>query len=212
MIKAPVARGRSHRNGFFIAYIMKICIFAASSSRVDSVYVKAASLLGELIAEDRHSIVYGGGGIGLMGALADAAMKKGARITGVIPSFMHSNGWGHDGLDEVIITEDMGSRKKKMFELSDAVIALPGGIGTLEELTEAITMKQLGLFRGPLVILNTESFYTGFIAFMESIIEKGFMREVHSKIWTLVNTPPEAVNALSSYRDWHDDPASIARI
>ena len=191
-----------------------VCLsfFAASSSKIDSVYLEAASRLGELIAEEKHSIIYGGGGIGLMGALADAAMKKGATITGVIPAFMHRNGWGHDGLEEIIITEDMGTRKKRMFELSDAIIALPGGIGTLEELTEAITMKQLGLFRGPLVILNTQSFYSGLISFLESIIEKGFMRDVHGKIWTLAATPREAVEALASYRDWHDDPASIARI
>ena len=151
---------------------MNICVFAASSSKIDKVYKVDAVRLGELIASEGHNIIYGGGGIGLMGALADSAMRKGAKITGVIPSFMKDNGWGHEGIDEVILTEDMGSRKKKMFEMSDAVIALPGGIGTLEELTEAITMKQLGLFRGALVILNTQSFYDPLIAFLESVIVK----------------------------------------
>lgn len=191
---------------------MNICIFAASSSKIDRSYLDAASLLGSMLADEGHNIIYGGGGIGLMGALADAAMKKGAKITGVIPSFMQINGWGHDGIDEIIVTEDMGSRKKKMFELSDAVIALPGGIGTLEELTEAITMKQLGLFRGPLVILNINSYYDGLINFLESIIEKGFMRHVHKKIWSVADDPARALEAVRRYRDWHDDPASIARI
>jgi len=191
---------------------MNICVFAASSSKIDKVYLDDASSLGELIASQGHNIIYGGGGIGLMGALADAAMKKGAKITGVIPSFMRDNGWGHDDIDEIIITEDMGSRKKKMFEMSDAVIALPGGIGTLEELAEAITMKQLGLFRGALVILNTGSFYDHFITFLESIIEKGFMRKVHKQIWTVAETPAEAMEAINNYKDWCDDPASIARI
>ncbi|MDT8401439.1 MAG: TIGR00730 family Rossman fold protein [Bacteroidales bacterium] len=191
---------------------MNICIFAASSSKIDKIYLDAASHLGELIASHGHNIVYGGGGIGLMGALADAAMKKGAKISGVIPSFMHDNGWGHDGIDEIIITDDMGSRKKKMFGMSDAIIALPGGIGTLEELTEAITLKQLGLFRGPLVILNTELFYSQFITFLESLIEKGFMRKVHKKIWVVAATPEKAIEGLSDYNDWHDDSASIARI
>ena len=191
---------------------MNICVFAASSSKIEKVYINAASRLGELIASMGHDIVYGGGGIGLMGALADAAMNKGGKITGVIPSFMHDNGWGHGGIDALVITEDMASRKKKMFEMSDAVIALPGGIGTIEELTEAITMKQLGLFKGPLVILNTESFYSPLISFLEGIIEKNFMRKVHKNIWTVVGTPEQAMEAISTYNDWHDDPASIARI
>lgn len=191
---------------------MNICVFAASSSKIDKVYIDDATRLGELIASEGHDIIYGGGGIGLMGALADAAMRKGAKITGVIPSFMRDNGWGHEGIDEIIITEDMGSRKKKMFEMSDSVIALPGGIGTLEELTEAITMKQLGLFRGALVILNTGSFYDNFITFLESVIGKGFMRKVHKQIWTVVKTPDEAIQAINKYKDWCDDPASIARI
>jgi hypothetical protein len=189
---------------------MNICVFAASSSKIDKVYLDDASRLGELIASQGHNIIYGGGGIGLMGALADAAMKKGAKITGVIPSFMRDNGWGHEDIDEIIITEDMGSRKKKMFEMSDAVIALPGGIGTLEELAEAITMKQLGLFRGALVILNTGSFYDHFITFLESIIGKGFMRKVHKQIWTVAETPDEAMEAINNYKDWCDDPVSIA--
>jgi len=191
---------------------MNICIFAASSSKIDKAYIEAASQLGELIASRGHNIVYGGGGIGLMGAVADAAMKKGTKIIGVIPAFMHDNGWGHDALDEIIITEDMGSRKKKMFSMSEAIIALPGGIGTLEELTEAITMKQLGLFRGPLVMLNTREFYSPFIAFLESLIEKDFMRKIHKNIWMVADTPGEAVDAISSYRNWHDDPVRIARI
>ncbi len=196
----------------FYSAIMNIGIFAASSSKIEKVYVNAASRLGELIASRGHSVVYGGGGIGLMGALADAAMKKGAKITGVIPSFMHDNGWGHNGIDDLVITEDMGSRKKKIFEMSDAVIALPGGIGTIEELTEAITMKQLGLFKGPLVILNTLSFYSPLISFLEGIIEKKFMRKVHKSIWTVANTPEQAMEAINTYKDWHDDPESIARI
>ncbi|MDZ7738148.1 MAG: TIGR00730 family Rossman fold protein [Bacteroidales bacterium] len=191
---------------------MNICIFAASSSKIDRIYFDAASRLGELMAEGRHNIVYGGGGIGLMGAMADAAMKKGAKITGVIPAFMYDHGWGHKGIDELVITEDMGSRKKKMFELSDAIIALPGGAGTLEELTEAITLKQLGLFRGPLIMLNTESYYSPLISFFESAINKGFMLAAHQKIWALADTPEEAMEAAAGYQDWHDDPASIAKI
>ncbi|MGM0464780.1 MAG: TIGR00730 family Rossman fold protein [Bacteroidota bacterium] len=191
---------------------MNICIFAASSSKIDRIYMDAASRLGELMAEGGHNIVYGGGGIGLMGAMADAAMAKGAKITGVLPAFMYDNGWGHKGIDELVITEDMGLRKKKMFELSDAIIALPGGAGTLEELTEAITLKQLGLFRGPLIMLNTASYYSPLISFLESAIDKGFMLPAHNKIWSIAATPEEAMESAGRYKDWHDDPASIAKI
>lgn len=191
---------------------MNICVFAASSSKTNNVYVNDARLLGKLLAKNGHRIIYGGGGIGLMGAMADEALKGGAKITGVIPEFMHHNGWGHNDIDELIITPDMDSRKKRMFELADAVIALPGGIGTLEELTEAITMKQLGLFKGALVILNTNSFYDGFLTFLESLIVKSFMRSLHAGIWKVAKDPDEAIRAISDYRDWFDDPVSIARI
>ncbi|HKL66494.1 MAG TPA: TIGR00730 family Rossman fold protein [Bacteroidales bacterium] len=191
---------------------MNICVFAASSSKTDTDYVNDARRLGELLAGAGHNIIYGGGGIGLMGAMADAAMKGGAKVTGVIPEFMHDNGWGHKDIDELILTADMGSRKKKMFELSDALVALPGGIGTLEELTEAITMKQLGLYKGALVILNTNSFYDGFLNFLESLINLSFMRSLHAGIWKVASGPEEVIEAIKEYRDWFDDPASIARI
>ncbi len=196
----------------FYSYYMNIGVFAASSSLIDKVYLESAAQLGIIIASEGHRIVYGGGTVGLMGAMADAALSKGSKVTGVIPEFMHKNGWGHKGIDELIVTHDMSTRKKKIFEISDAIIALPGGIGTLEELTEAITMKQLGLFRGALVILNIDSFYEHFIEFIDSIIEKRFMREIHKKIWSVVSTPREALDVLKDYTDWHDDPLKIARI
>lgn len=199
-------------DGFFIVLKMNICVFAASSSKTDTVYVNDARRLGKLLAEAGHNIIYGGGDIGLMGAMADAALEGGAKVTGVIPGFMHDNGWGHKGISELIITADMGSRKKKMFELSDAVVALPGGIGTLEELTEAITLKQLGLYKGALVLLNTNSFYDGFLSFLESLINLSFMRSLHAGIWKVVSGPEEIIEAIKEYRDWFDDPASIARI
>ncbi|MCF8223936.1 MAG: TIGR00730 family Rossman fold protein [Bacteroidales bacterium] len=191
---------------------MNICVFAASSSKTDNVYVNDARSLGALLAEAGHNIIYGGGGIGLMGAMADAALEGGAKVTGVIPEFMHDNGWGHNYITELILTADMGTRKKKMFELSDAVVALPGGIGTLEELTEAITLKQLGLYKGALVILNTNSFYDGFLSFLESLINKSFMRSLHAGIWKVASGPEEVIEAIKEYSNWFDDPASIARI
>jgi len=191
---------------------MTVCVFASSSSRVNDEYGIAAQKLGMLLAIARINIVYGGGGIGLMGKLADATLENGGRITGVIPFFMKNEGWGHHGISEMIITADMGERKKKMFAMADAVVALPGGIGTLEELTEAITLKQLGLFRGPIVILNTLQFYKSFLEFLEHMISGHFLRLEHKGIWEIAATPEEVMVSLSRNKGWIEDPRRIAKI
>ena len=191
---------------------MNVCVFAASSSRVDNVYSQAASELGALLAEAGMNILYGGGGIGLMGKLADAALEKGGSITGVIPEFMVAEGWGHERVTDMIVTMDMGERKKWLFDRTDAVVALPGGIGTLDELTEAITLKQLGLYKGPIILLNVSDFYKTFIEFMDQLIAGNFLRLEHKDIWDIVNTPAEVIEALINYKGWLQDPRRIARI
>jgi uncharacterized protein (TIGR00730 family) len=191
---------------------MTVCVFASSSSRIDNKYVQAAAKLGSLFAMSKMNVIYGGGGIGLMGVLADAVIENGGSITGVIPSFMNDEGWGHPHVNEMIVTKDMGDRKKNMFARADAVVALPGGIGTLEELTEAITLKQLGLFKGPVVILNTLNFYKSLIDFLEHMITGNFLRTEHKGIWEIANTPEEVLVALSNDKGWIDDPRKIAKI
>jgi uncharacterized protein (TIGR00730 family) len=157
-------------------------------------------------------VVYGGGGIGLMGSLADAVLENGGRITGVIPSFMKDEGWDHSALSEMIITSDMGERKKRMFAMADAVVALPGGIGTLEELAEAMTLKQLGLYKGPIIILNTLNFYKSFIDFLEHMVSGHFLRHQHKGMWEIAGTANEVMVLLAKEEGWHQDPRSIARI
>lgn len=191
---------------------MRICVFAASSSRIDKRYADAASELGSLLAATGIGVIYGGGGIGLMGVLADAVIANGGTVTGVIPSFMKDEGWGHSSLSDMIITPDMGERKRRMFSMADAVVALPGGIGTLEELTEAITLKQLGLFRGPVVILNTLGFYDSLISLLDNMIEGNFLRPEHREMWSVASTPAEVVAELTRENRWIDDPRRIARI
>jgi len=191
---------------------MKVCVFASSSSRINNEYAIAASKLGSLLAASEIEVVYGGGGIGLMGKLADAVMENGGKVTGVIPSFMQDEGWGHHGIEDMIVTTDMGERKKKMFGLSDGIIALPGGVGTLEELTEAITLKQLSLFDGPIVILNTLGFYNHLIDFLEHMINSHFLRFEHKEIWQIVNTPEEAVSALLNKKKGSEEWRKIAKI
>ena len=191
---------------------MTICVFASSSSRIDSEYAIAATRLGSLLAEAGMEVVYGGGGIGLMGKLADAVIKGGGRITGVIPSFMKDEGWDHASVSDMILTVDMGERKKMMFSMADAIVALPGGVGTLEELTEAMTLKQLGIYKGPIIILNTMDFYKSLIDFLEHMVSGNFLRYEHKGMWEIANTPEEVITLLMKREDWHPDPRSFARI
>ena len=191
---------------------MKVCVFASSSSRINNDYATAATNLGLLLARAKVDVVYGGGGIGLMGRLADAVLENGGTITGVIPSFMKDEGWDHSAVTKMIITSDMGERKKQMFAMADAIIALPGGVGTLEELTEAMTLKQLGLFKGPIIILNTLNFYKSFIDFLEHMVQGNFLRYEHKGMWEIANTEEEVMDLLWKKDGWHRDPRSIARI
>ena len=191
---------------------MTICVFASSSSRIDNEYAIVASSLGTLLAKAGIDVVYGGGGIGLMGKLADAVLEHGGRITGVIPEFMKEEGWDHREVRNMIITSDMGERKKQMFALADAVVALPGGVGTLEELTEAMTLKQLGLYRGPIIILNTMNFYNSFIEFIEHMVSGNFLRYEHKGMWEIAQTAEDVLILLNKKDGWHQDPRSIARI
>lgn len=191
---------------------MTICVFASSSSRIDSVYAAAAASLGKQLAQAKLNVVYGGGRIGLMGKLADAVIENGGTITGVIPSFMIEEGWDHSGLSEMIVTSDMGERKKQMFEMADAIVALPGSVGTLEELTEAMTLKQLGLYKGPIIILNTLNFYKSLIDFLGHMVSGNFLRYEHKGMWEVAESVKEVMAILARNESWLHDPRSIAKI
>jgi uncharacterized protein (TIGR00730 family) len=192
---------------------MTVCVFASSSGSIDKEYSTAATSLGSLLAQAKMNVVFGGGGKGLMGSLADAVLENGGRITGVIPSFMKEEGWDHSEVNEMIITSDMGERKKRMFAMADSVVALPGGVGTLEELTEAMTLKQLGLYKGPIIILNTLDFYKSFIDFLEHMVSGHFLRSEHKGMWEIAGTVGEVMELLLAEKEgWHNSPHCIARI
>ena len=142
--------------------INSVCVYSASSTKIDAVYFQAADTLGYLLAEHRIRLINGAGSIGLMRSVADAVLKNGGEVTGVIPRFMVEQNWHHTGLTELIEVESMHERKRKMADLSDGIIALPGGCGTLEELLEIITWKQLGLYLNPIVILFMKLLYGTF--------------------------------------------------
>jgi uncharacterized protein (TIGR00730 family) len=177
---------------------MRICVYAASSPQAAPVYMEAARHLGEALAESGCSIVYGGGSQGLMGALADGALSKGGEVIGVLPKFMADLEWGHPGLTHLDLVEDMRERKHKLLTGSDAVVALPGGCGTLEELFEAITLKRLGLYFNPILLLDTNAFYQPLQAFLQQVIEQKFLNPEHAQLWSLVRVPGGVLPAIAA--------------
>lgn len=185
-----------------MADVRTICVYCASSNRVDECYNSAAHKLGALLAREGISLVTGGGSIGLMRAVEDGTLEGGGRAIGVIPQFMVEQGWHHTGLTELRITEDMHTRKQTMAALSDAVIALPGGCGTMEELCEIITWKQLGLYLSPIVILNINGYYDALIAQLQRAIDEHFMGRIHADIWSVATTPEEALEQIRKRPVW----------
>ena len=183
----------------------KICVYCASSSKVDACYYEAARTLGNLLAERGITLSTGGGCQGLMRSVEDGALEKGGKAVGVIPHFMVEQNWHHTGLTELLITEDMHERKQTMARMSDAVIALPGGCGTMEELCEIITWKQLGLYFKPIVILNTNGYYNNLIKQLELAIEEHFMGKIHGNIWSVANTPEEALKQIEDTPAWSNE-------
>lgn len=170
-----------------------ICVYCASSSKVDACYSEAAHTLGTLIGRNGHSLITGGGNQGLMRSIEDGTLASGGKAIGVIPQFMVDEGWHYPALSELRITKDMHERKQTMAKLSDAVIALPGGCGTMEELCEIITWKQLGLYFNPVVILNINGYYDHLIKQLEHAIEEHFMGKIHGALWQVATTPAEAL-------------------
>jgi len=187
-----------------------VCVYCASSQACDAAYHDVARRLGELLARAGCTVVYGGGRAGSMGALADGALAAGGRIVGVIPKFMMELEWGHDDLTELHVVEDMRTRKHEMLTRASAVVALPGGTGTLEELFEAITLKRLGLFLGPIVIVNTRGYYDPLLDQLAVAIERRFMDARHAAMWTVVATPEDVLPAISSSPSWGADSRDFA--
>ena len=182
--------------------IHSVCVYSASSTKIASVYFEAAEKLGSLLAKQHIRLINGAGSIGLMRSVADAVLENGGEVTGVIPHFMVEQNWHHTGLTELIEVTSMPERKQKMANLSDGIIALPGGCGTLEELLEIITWKQLGLYLNPIIILNVNGFFDPLLEMLERAIEENFMRRQHGDIWKVARTPEEAVELLQTTPVW----------
>ena len=192
--------------------IKNVCVYSASSSKIAPVYFAAAEELGRLLAKRGINLINGAGSIGLMAATSNAALQAGGTVTGVIPRFMVEQGWHHLGLTRLVETETMHERKQLMAQMSDAVIALPGGCGTMEELLEIITWKQLGLFLNPIVVLNIDGFYDPLLEMLQRAIDGRFMRPEHRGIWQVATTPEEAVELLYTIPVWNREVRKFAAV
>lgn len=189
---------------------MRVCVYCASSEAAPPQYREAAYALGVALARAGATVVYGGGSRGSMGAVADGALSVGGTVIGILPRFMADLEWGHAGLTHLELVEDMRERKHKLLTGSDAVVALPGGCGTLEELFEAITLKRLGLYFGPILLLNTDGFYDGVVRLLDHAIEQRFMNPEHREMWTLVADPESVVPTITATPRWREDARALA--
>ncbi len=192
--------------------IASVCVYCASSSQVNEVYISAANILGQLLARNQISCINGAGKMGLMGELNSSVLANGGKAIGIIPQFMVENGWHHPSLSEMHITANMHERKQLMATMADAFVALPGGIGTLEELIEIITWKQLGLHRKPIVILNVNGIYTPLLQQLKLMATEQFMRELHTQLYQVANTPEEVLHLLENGEEWSEDYSKFAAL
>jgi len=187
-----------------------VLVFCASSRSCHSEYHEAASRLGRALANAGVGVVYGGGGHGSMGALADGALAAGGHVHGVLPHFMRDLEWGHAGISRLDLVDDMRVRKERMLDAADAVVALPGGCGTFEELMEALTFKRLGIYTGPIVVVNTRGFFESWIALLDRCVEESFMAEAHRAMWQVVDEPEQVLGAIDEAPAWSEGARGFA--
>lgn len=188
-----------------IDFIKNICVYSSSSNKLENKYYIVARELGILMAKNGFNLVYGGGAVGTMWENAKAVKEFGGKVIGVLPKKLHEIGVGDGNCDELIITKCMRSRKEKLDEISDAVIALPGGFGTLEELSEMIVQKQLAYNSKAIVILNTDGFYDNLLKFFDEMISKNFAKANMADVYYVAKTPQEAIDYLKNYKPQHFD-------
>ncbi|WP_165043152.1 TIGR00730 family Rossman fold protein [Dysgonomonas sp. ZJ709] len=177
-----------------------ISVFCGSSSGNDNVFPEQVSLLGQTIARRGYGIVYGGAHVGLMGAVADGALKQGGQVIGVIPQFLKKKELEHKKLTKIHVVETMHERKALMNELSDGVIALPGGYGTMEELFEMLTWAQLALHKKPIGLLNIDGFYDSLIALSDTMIKKGFLKDEYRELLLVDNDIERLLDKMEAYK------------
>ncbi len=177
---------------------MQVCLYGASSNQIDRRYIDATEVLGEAMAKAGHSMIYGGGGAGLMGAAARGMVKGGGRVIGVVPTFLQVDGVLFDGCDEMIYTDTMRERKQVMEEGAEAFIITPGGIGTYEEFFEIYTLKQLGRHGKPMIVFNIDGYYDKLLDMLRYTVDEGFMRPASLELYTVADTPQQVLEQLAT--------------
>jgi uncharacterized protein (TIGR00730 family) len=190
----------------------RICIYCGSNPGRDEAYVEAARELGRLLADRGIGVVYGGASVGMMGAVADAALDAGGEVIGVIPDALMEREVAHDGLTDLRVVGSMHERKREMVELADGFVALPGGLGTLEEIFEVLTWAQLGFHEDPCGLLDVASYYTNLVAHLDGATEAGFVREHHREMILVESDPATLLDRFADYEppqvekwlDWED--------
>jgi uncharacterized protein (TIGR00730 family) len=190
---------------------MRVCVYCASSPKIDAAYFEATRRLAIAFVENGVEVVFGGGATGLMGQLADTVLEKGGKIKGIMPQFMNEVEWAHRGVSDFEFTKSMHERKARFLEGIDAVVALPGGTGTFEELLEAITLKRLGQFTKPIIIVNTNDYYAPLRQMLEKAVAQNFMHKKHLRMWTFVDEAEEVLPAIKHTGEWGEGALNIAR-
>ena len=181
-----------------MARVKRLCVYCGSSSRVDEAYRAAAARLGQIVAAAGIGLVYGGGRVGLMGLMADAALGAGGRVTGVIPGLLHGREVGHSELSELVVVGSMHERKQRMFDLADAFVMLPGGLGTLDETIEILTWKQLGLHDKPVIIADINGYWAPLRRLVDHVIGEGFAEAAARGFFHVVSSVEDILPALAA--------------
>lgn len=180
---------------------MRVCVYCSSSAAVAPAYSRDAEELGRLLGERGHALIYGGSSAGLMGILARAATASGAHVTGIIPQMMIDYGVAYAEADELIVTNTMAHRKELMEQQADAFVALPGGFGTLEEVAQAITQKQLRYLHAPIAFVNTSGFYDSLVAFFEQLYREQFAHAAYRETYCVATSPSAALDYVEDYQE-----------
>lgn len=187
-------------------------IYCASSHKVHQKYFAAAHQIAMELCTHNIAIRYGGGAVGLMGQIADTTIEMGGKITGIIPDFMMQVEWNHPGIKEMIVVKDMAERKRLLMKDTDAIIVLPGGTGTLEEVTEVLTLKRLGKFTKPIIFLNLDDFYTPLLNFFDTLIQEKFLRQEHKAMWSVCKDPKDLITTIQEAPAWRNDAITFAAV
>ncbi len=190
----------------------EVAIFCASSTQVDDVFLNDAKELAKCLVEANYGIRYGGGAVGLMGVLANTALSLNGSVIGVIPRFMVEVEWQHPEVETMHIVETMHQRKAALLDNCKAVIALPGGTGTLDELIDVMSLKKLGLFMQPIIIVNVNGFYDLLISFFDKMVEEKMIRLEHLQLYQVVNSSSEVVEAINNSPIWHVNAITLAAV